>query len=205
MNSSLLIFEPAEEVSKDSVAIAQAMQSGSADISALSLSTGVEAPMALGGEEETETEEPTEMSATTPEIQSAMAVVSYPTHTHISIYYIVVSSSRLSGSLTPTLTTISNCNAIFPNAAVLLFAIGQGPHLSSSAPQIPLVHSTLSAQAPISSPIVAPTHPLKISLDLLHVDFLQKKLKDTQDRKKKILLHKRLPNLCGNCGQTIAT
>ena len=52
----------------------------------------------------------------------------------------------------------------------------------------------MSAQAPISCQFVAPINPFKIHLYPAEMDFLKKKLGDSQKRQKNILLEARQPN-----------
>ena len=72
--------------------------------------------------------------------------------------------------------------------------MSHGPHPSSNAEPGVLVPSTMSAQAPISIPMVSPTPPFNIHLDHAEMDFLKKKLSDSQERQKNILLEAGQPN-----------
>ena len=124
-NSALVIDELAEETSKESVTTGQAEQSGRADTGAVQLPKDGEASTDVVEDEEMKNEEGAELSAPTSEKQSVMAVVSSLTPTPISIYSTVLSSSQVHPAPTPTLSTITNCNAIFQNRAILLYGMSQ--------------------------------------------------------------------------------
>ena len=173
-NSALLINDSAEEASKETAATGQAMQSMSATTRAVAFATGVEAPMDVGGEEGFETEETSELSVRTPELESKMAMSSH-TPTPFSIFSTVVSSSRVLSSPTPPLITVTKFNAFFQTPAILLLEMSQRPHPSLTAPHDALEQSTMNAQAPISSSIVAPS-PFNFHLDPADMDFLKIKL-----------------------------
>ena len=94
-NSDLIIHESAEETSKESAVAEQARPSGSADSSAVPFATGVKTPMEVQSEEgEVEKGAMGELNVPTPESEMAMAELSSPTPTIISIYSTVVSSSH---------------------------------------------------------------------------------------------------------------
>ena len=56
----------------------------------------------------------------------------------------------------------------------LLYAMGMGPHPASL--QQPTVQTTMSVQAPISSPVVTPSPTFYVHLDVADLEFLRKKL-----------------------------
>ena len=180
-NSGLIIDEPAKGKPKQSAEMRPATQSASPDTSATALVTGAQAPREVEQEEE-EMEVGGEAEASTPTLEeSAKAVVSLPTPTPIPIYTTVVSSptpTRLPIYSTLTSTTqfrsvlAPTCDAI---TEFLHYPLGQGPDPSSIAQHIALVQSTMSAQAPISSPIVIPTPPFNLHLEPVHMEFLKKK------------------------------
>ena len=128
--------------------------------------------MEVQGEEEVETDVAMEISTPTLE-ELASVLASSPTGAAIPIYSMVLSIPQVPPSPTP-IQTITNCNASFPNPPIIRYALGQGLHPSLPAQQEALVQSTMSAHAPISSPIVAPT-PFSVHLDHADMDFLKKK------------------------------
>ena len=155
-----------------------------------------------------QTEAAMETSSTTLE-ESAKAVKIIPTPTSIficsttvsspmpppmSIYSMVVIATQVHPSLKPTLT---NCNAILSNPASLSYAFGPGPHLSSTAESGALGQLTMSAQSSISSRNLAPSPSFNIHLDPAEMDFLKKKLSDSQERQKNVFLEagRLIPNV----------
>ena len=113
-------------------------------------------------------------------------IVSSPTPNPIPVYSMVLIVPKVPPSPT-AIPTITNFNAIFANTVLISYAFGQCPHLSLIAQQEDVGQSILSAQAPISCPIVAPALPLNIQLDPADTDFLRKKSGDSQERQKNIL------------------
>ena len=105
-NSALDVDDPAAGVTKDTAGTGSILQSSSVYPSALPLATGVEAPRDDGREEALETEDE--------------GLFSVPTLTAHSVYSSLVSSSQALSAPTPTLHTITNSSAIFPNRVVLL-------------------------------------------------------------------------------------
>ena len=120
-----------------------------------------------------ETAEPLDFGATPPESEG-LAVRS-PTLTPISIYATLLCSTQAPPSPTPTISAI-NCNSIFPNPAIVVYAFGQGAHPAPTATQVGLGQSTMSRQAPISSPTIDPSPPFDSHLDPADIEFLKKKL-----------------------------
>ena len=171
---ALVIDEPRVGALRESAVTRSVVQSIIVYTSAVPVAMTEETPMDVGAVEEMETESATALDP--------------PTPTPISIYSTAVSSSQIPASTMPTLCPITNCNAIFPNTAVLLYAIGQGPHPSSTAPQVAIVQSTMSSQALISSPIVAPSPPFNTHLDSADMDFSKRKLRASQETMKSTTL-----------------
>ena len=112
-------------------------------------------------------------------------IVCPPTPTPILIYSIVLTSAQVPSIPTPTIT---NCTGVFPNPAIISSASRQGPHPSLTAQQEALVQPTMSAQAPISSPILALTPHFNVQLDPADMDFLKKKSEPCKTRQKNALL-----------------
>ena len=109
---------------------------------------------------------------------------------------IFTTASSLVPSPVPIYSTVTTTFAIPPTLLpicdsitdMLRYALGQGPHPTLLPQQTTLVQSTMSAQAPITSPIVASTHPFNVHLDPADMDFLKKKAKQCHPRQKNALL-----------------
>ena len=159
----------------------KAVQSASVDIRASLQASGVKAHMYIEEEEEVETEAAMEPNTTTLE-QSPKAVTDWPTiapfsicsttvsshtPTTITIYSMFVIGSQFPPYLTPT---SANCNAMVQNPAFLIYAFGESAYSSSSAQSGAHAQSTMCAQVPIYSPLVAPSHPFSIHLDPADMD-----------------------------------
>ena len=140
-----------------------------------------------GVEEAMEAEAELDVNVPTPESDMATAVSS-PTPTPITIYSVVVNSPPIPSIPTPTPTTITNCNAIFPNPAILLNAKSQGPHPSSTAQARALVQSTLSELSTISSRMLSHIPPFKVHLDPADINFLKKESEECKARQKNAIV-----------------
>ena len=105
--------------------------------------------------------------------------LSPPTPTPIPIYSTVTSTAQVPPVLVPT------CNSI---TEILRYAFGHAPHPSLILPAAALVQSMMSAQRQITSPMVSPSPPFNIYLDPADLDFLKKKLSDSQESQMNILL-----------------
>ena len=114
-------------------------------------------------------------------------VLSAPKSTPIPIYSMVMSVAQVPQSPTPN-PRITNCNAIFPIPAIIGYAFGQGPHPSLNAQPEALVQPTMSAQAPISSIILALPHPFNVELDPADMDFLKMKSDQCKGRQKNAMM-----------------
>ena len=101
-------------------------------------------------------------------------IVSYPMPNAANIYSVVTTTSPVPSTLVPI------CDAITDRQRE---AHGQGPHPTLLAQPTALLHSTMSEQTRISTPIVSPNAPFKVHLDRTDLDFL-KRLGDCQVRKK---------------------
>ena len=177
------------------------MLSVSVPTSATPLATGAEIPMDVQRDEEVETAGAMEISTPTlDELASEVAnsatptpipiyskIVSSPTPTPIPIYSMVLSVPQVPPSPTP-IPTITNCNAIFHNHVIISYEFGQDRHPSLAAQQEALEQSTMSTQAPVSIPTVAPTPPFKVHLDPADMDFLKIKSEECKARQKNTLL-----------------
>ena len=129
--------------------------------------------------------ETTVRSPTPGPISIFSTVVSPPPPTPIPIYSNVTSTCHVPRVLVPI------CNAI---SEILCYAFGQGPNLSLSGPPAALRQSTMSGQATLSSPMTSPTPPFNIHLDPSDMNFLKKKLSNSQERQKNVLLEASQPN-----------
>ena len=92
-----------------------------------------------------------------------------------------------------TLTTTSSIPAtlvpIFdPITDTLRYALGQGSQPTLLTQQSTLVQSTMSAQAPITSSIVAPTVLFNTRLHPADMDFLKKNAEECRGRQKNLQL-----------------
>ena len=104
-------------MSKESAGIGSVAQYTSASTSAVPLAMAVEMPMDV---------------ATSEGMESELAMASgSPPPSPASIYATLVSSYEVPSLLTLSHGTISKCKAIFPNPAIRLYAMSQGPHPSS--------------------------------------------------------------------------
>ena len=115
-----------------------------------------------------------DLNAPTTESYIATAVSSL-TPTPITIYSIAVSSAAVPSIPTRTRTTITNCNHISTNLAILLNALSHDPHRSSTAHSGALVQWKKGAAAPISSTMLSPTPPFNVQFDRHVMDSLEKK------------------------------